>query len=198
MIKPVLIVVTLALLTGLTGWQVKALMVKPEPLPVLDTLGGDFSLSSTLGGDRRLADFRGEVVLLNFGFTHCPDVCPTALARMREVVETLAAADMPVRPLFVTLDPERDTLERLQPYVAHFGDDFVGMTGTAEEVAAAAKPFKVFYAREEMASGLGYSIVHSSHIYLLDVDGRVRMTFDANVPMPEMIRTVHQLQAAAG
>jgi protein SCO1/2 len=188
----VLGVAALVLVTAV-GWQVARSYVTAEPLPVLYTLGGDFSLTSTLGREAGLSEFRGNVVLLNFGFTHCPDVCPAALSRMRDVIAAFGDDGKSIQPVFVTLDPARDTVEQLRPYLAFFGDSFVGMTGSDEQIAAAAEPFKVFYEKEAIVSELNYSVAHSSQIYLLDVDGQVRATFGQSVTVPVMIETVERL-----
>ena len=90
-----------------------------------------------------------------------------------------------------------DTLDQLNPYIAFWGEDFVGMTGSAEEVRAATEPYKVFYQKDEIRSELEYSITHSSHIYVLDPKGRVRSTFDLSVTLPAMIEKIHQLQEEA-
>ncbi len=190
--------VGLSLLAAAAGWQTLAMITRPEPLPVLDTLGGDFTLDSTLGEGTRLSDFQGEVVLLNFGYTQCPDVCPTALSRMRDVIRGLPDERTAVRPVFVTLDPDRDSLDRIRDYVAFFDASFIGMTGSAEAIANATAPFKVYYQKEPQGPELGYSIAHSSHIYVIDPAGRVRTTFGPSVRVPDMISTVHQLQKEAG
>lgn len=179
-------------------WQGGRIVSAETRLPVLSTLGGDFALSSTRDAVTALSDFRGELVLLNFGYTSCPDVCPAALARMRDVLQGLPEDRDRIQPVFVTLDPDRDTLERIAPYVGYFDSDFVGMTGTDAQIAAAASGYQVFYQKEVMssaadASELGYSISHSSQIYLLDEDGRVRATFGQSVTVPAMIETVSRL-----
>ncbi len=170
--------------------------VAPAPLPVLYTLGGDFELESTGGGRLSLTDLRGEVVLLNFGYTGCPDVCPTALARMRDVLDQLGEKKASVRPLFVTLDPEVDTLDRIGPYLDFFDPAFIGLTGSSHEIAQAAEGFKVYYERAPLSSAAGYTISHSSHIYLIDAEGQVRATFGEGVPVPAMVETVNQLVVA--
>ncbi|MDP6377410.1 MAG: SCO family protein [Pseudomonadales bacterium] len=185
------------LVLAVFGWQVERL-TRADPLPYLDSLGGDFRLQSTLGGSQQLSDFHGEIVLLNFGYTSCPMVCPVALARMRDVVAAVNAHEVPVRAVFVTLDPERDTMERLEPYIEFWGDAFVGMTGSVEEIGAATAPYKVFYEKDEIVSELEYSITHSSHIYVLDPQGNVRTTFAQSITVPTMIEKVHQLQEEAG
>jgi protein SCO1/2 len=140
-----------------------------------------------------LADFRGRVVLLNFGFTTCPDVCPTVLSRMRQVLEDLGPEAAAVAPLFVTIDPERDTPERLAPYLAHFSPAFVGLSGSEAEVRAASAPFKAFYERTPMPAPMEYGFAHSDQIYLLDREGRVRATFGNALRVPEMTATVRRL-----
>lgn len=185
------------LLIAAALWQSNRLAAAQQ-LPVLYTLGGEFALRDTRGGITRLSDLQGDLVLLNFGFTSCPDVCPAALARMRDVLRSLPEADTSIQPLFVTLDPERDTLERLQPYMTFFGSDFIGLTGSEEEIARASAGFKVFYERQPLESELGYTISHSSHIYLLDTRGRVRATFGEGITVAQMIERVQTLQAETG
>jgi len=163
------------------------------PLPILYTLGGDFVLPSTLGRAVSLADFHGKVVLLNFGYTSCPDACPTALARIRDVLHALPDAAM--QPVFVTLDPARDSLDRLAPYVAAFDSRFVGVTGSDAQIAEAAARYRVFSEKRVTNSAPDYSLDHSAQIYLLDGDGRVRATFGESVTVPNMIVTVRRLLA---
>lgn len=183
------------LLAGAIGWQsVRATSVMP--LPLLYTLGGDFTLPSTLGREVSLADFHGEVVLLNFGFTNCSDVCPTAMARMRDVVHALP--EEPLRGVFVTLDPAHDSIDRLAPFVAAFDAQFVGLTGTDAQINGTAARYRV-YRKTGPADATGnYGIVHSGQIYLLDGDGRVRATFGESVTVEAMVATVRRLLAEMG
>jgi len=183
------------LLTVLTV-RLVASMTAPAPLPVLDTLGGDFRLGATRGGELSLAELRGDLVLLNFGYTGCPDVCPTVLARMRAVLLDLEALDIEVRLLFVTLDPERDELESLDRYLGHFHPGLVGLRGTVEQTAAVAGLYRVFYERQGLDSRLDYGLAHSVEIYLIDGAGRVRATFGANAPIASMVETVRRLAAS--
>lgn len=170
-----------------------------DPLPILYTLGGDFTLNSTLGRTLSLSELEGKLVLLNFGYTGCPDVCPTALARMRDAMNLAdIAVDDAIQPLFVTVDPEVDSLDRIGPYVAFFDPRFIGLTGTPEAVHAATTPFKVYVEKvyDEASAGLsrpGYSITHSSHIYLLDTSGRVRATFGEGIPVAEIAGAIERL-----
>lgn len=131
-------------------------------------------------------------MLLNFGFTSCPDVCPAVLARMRQLLLGLGDAAAEVQPLFVTVDPARDTLEVLKPYLGYFHPAFIGLSGTEEQVRAAAELFKVYYAREESPQ-IGYGFTHSDRIYLIDREGRVRATFAAYTTDDEMLAAVRQL-----
>ncbi len=188
-------IVTAALvLAGVGVWQnLRAMAV--EPLPILYTLGGDFTLPSTLGREVGLTDFRGEVVLLNFGFTRCPDVCPTALARMRDVLRDVRGDKPELRPLFVTLDPERDPLDRIAPYLAFFDERFVGMSGPQPRIDEVSAQFRVYAKKEVLDSELEYTIAHSAHIYLIDRLGRVRATFGESVTVAQMVDGVERLLA---
>jgi protein SCO1/2 len=165
------------------------------PLPVLDTLGGDFSLLDTAGRRVALRDFRGRVVLLNFGFTSCPDVCPTVLARMRETLRELGPAATAVQPVFVTIDPARDTPERLAPYLAFFDPAFVGLLGTESQVQAVAALFRVYTERTTLPPPLDYGFAHSDQIYLIDRRGRVRATFGNALRAQQMALTIQRLLA---
>ncbi len=178
------------------GFERASVAARPA-LPVLYTLGGEFELDSTSGDRLALSDLAGSIVLLNFGYTGCPDVCPTTLAKMREVMSLLGHSRSEVRPVFVTLDPEADALDRIGPYLNFFDPAFIGLTGRPEEVAAAAAAFKVYYERQPFESGSGYSISHSSHIYLIDSAGRVRATFGEGVPVGSIAEAVHRLMEAS-
>jgi protein SCO1/2 len=176
-------------------WQARQLLLAADPLPVLHELGGEFSLPSTrgdssAGSPTRLSDFRGERVLINFGYTGCPDVCPTMLAKMRDIVEAFGGEGERIRPVFITLDPTHDDVDRLRGYLTYFGETFVGMTGSRSEIDGVAAQFKVFAEPDPVVEG---GISHSSHIYLLDAQGRVRSTFGGNVPVPEIIAAVAAL-----
>lgn len=183
--------ILVALTLVLAALTVMLLMTpRQPPLPVLDDLGGDFTLPSTLGRDASLADFEGELVLLNFGFTSCPDVCPTVLAKMRALLLDAEALGITLRPLFVTLDPERDSLATLTGYLGHFHPAFVGFTGTREQIDAVAAQFRVLHERRNLESSMDYVIDHSSHIYLIDRHGRVRAMFGGSHPLPDMLHDV--------
>jgi protein SCO1/2 len=135
--------------------------------------GRELQLTDQFGQRRTFADFRGQVVMLYFGFVQCPDVCPTALARAVEVMQRLGPDADRVQLLFVTVDPERDTPELLREYMAAFHPRFLGLTGTPDEIAAAAREFKVYYAK--IPTGSSYTMDHSAQTYLIDTQGRLRI-----------------------
>lgn len=137
--------------------------------------GKDFALTDQYGHLRRLEDFRGKVVLLFFGYTHCPDVCPTTLAALAQVVRGLGPDAARVQVLFVTLDPERDTRAVLGPYVAAFDPSFLGLRGDVETTRRTAKAFKIFYQKEPGDTPGNYSLDHSSQTYVFDTKGRLRL-----------------------
>lgn len=136
---------------------------------------GGFELTDHTGQRRTLEDFRGKVVTVFFGFTQCPDVCPSALATMSDVMKSLGADAERVQVLFITVDPERDTQELLAHYVPTFDPRFVGLFGTLEETAAVAKDFRIFYAKSGDTSGPNYTIDHSAGTYVFDPQGRLRL-----------------------
>lgn len=136
--------------------------------------GKELNLTDHNGRPRTLADFRGKVVTVFFGFTHCPDACPTTLAEMAQVVKELGSDAGKVQVLFVTVDPERDTPQVLARYVPSFNPAFLGLYGDAEATARAAKEFKVYY-QKRPAQGTGYSVDHSAGTFILDREGRLRL-----------------------
>ncbi|MCY7314351.1 MAG: SCO family protein [Rubrivivax sp.] len=135
----------------------------------------DFDLPDVDGRQRTLADFKGRVTVVFFGFTQCPDVCPTTLSELAAVKNSLGADGDRVQGVFITVDPERDTPELLRAYVANFGAGFVALRGTPEQTQAAAKHFKVFYAKVPGSTPGNYSIDHTAASYVFDAQGRVRL-----------------------
>jgi protein SCO1/2 len=137
--------------------------------------GRDFRLSDHNGKPRQLSDFRGKAVVLFFGFTHCPDVCPTTLAELAAARRDLGAAGERVQVLLVTVDPARDTPQLLSRYVTAFDPSFLGLTGTPEQVAEVAKEFKVIYQKVEGRAPADYSMDHSAGSFIFDPEGRLRL-----------------------
>jgi len=138
-------------------------------------IGGDFALMDHAGKTRRLSDFRGKLVVVFFGFTHCPDVCPTTLSDMAEVKKKLGKDGDRLQVLFVTLDPERDTQALLAQYVPAFDPSFVGLYGSPEATAAAAKDFKVFYQKVPGRPSSSYIVDHTAASFVFDQEGRIRL-----------------------
>lgn len=162
-------------------------------LPVNSRLGGEFELSSTKAGITGVKDFRGKVVLLNFGYTHCPDICPMVLNRMAVVMKELGKQRSQVAPLFVTFDPERDTLDRLSQYLNYFGDDFVGFTGGEDALAEVAKKYGVIAIPSQSDSAAGTLFSHSDYVYLLDQKGRVRALYGKSDSIDKIVDGVESL-----
>lgn len=146
-------------------------------LPQGMALGGPFSLVDHTGRAVTEADFAGRFLLVYFGFTYCPDVCPTELGTIAAALDALEEQGERVTPVLITIDPERDTPEALADYVSRFHPRMVGLTGTAQQVAAAARAYRVFYARVQRPEMTQYLMDHSSFIYLVGPDSRVRALF---------------------
>ena len=141
--------------------------------------GRDFRLTDHNGRPHRLADFRGKAVMLFFGYTHCPDACPTTLAKIAQAVERLGKDGKRVQGLFVTLDPRRDTQDVLAQYVPAFHPSFIGLRGSEAEVARTAQDFKVFFALQRPDESGFYTVDHTAAIFAFDPQGRLRLHINA-------------------
>ncbi|HMQ74182.1 MAG TPA: SCO family protein [Rubrivivax sp.] len=145
----------------------------------IDVSGADFgrelALPDAEGRPRSLADFRGKVTVIFFGYAQCPDVCPTTLAELAEARRALGRAGQDVQGVFVTVDPERDTPEMLKAYVASFDPSFVALRGSPEQTREAAKAFKIFYARVPGKTEGSYTVDHTAGAYVLDREARLRL-----------------------
>ena len=137
-----------------------------------EPIGGPFDLIDQAGKRRTDADFRGKFLLLYFGFTYCPDVCPTDLVAMGLALDQLGAAGGAVQPLFITVDPERDTPEHLAQYVPFFHPRLIGLTGSADQIRKVANAYRAYFAKVAISGGAEYTVDHSSFIYLMDGSGR--------------------------
>lgn len=137
--------------------------------------GKSLALTGHDGRPRTLADFRGKVVVLFFGYTQCPDVCPTTLAEVARAIKTLGADADRIQVVFVTLDPERDTPQILAQYVPAFDPRFLGLYGDLEATRAVAKEFKVFFEKRPGSTPESYSIDHSAQVYVIDKKGQLRL-----------------------
>ncbi len=137
--------------------------------------GRDFYLTDQNGKPRSITDFKGQVVMLFFGYTHCPDLCPTTLTKMAQVRAKLGKDGRRVQGLFVTLDPKRDTPQLLAQYVPAFDPSFLGLYGDEQATAALAKEFKIFYSVQKADAQGNYTVDHSDVIYVFDTRGRLRL-----------------------
>lgn len=182
----------LVILLGLVVWSLAqgrlpfgapqfngVLMQSPEPVP-------DFELDSSLGGRVRLSDFRGMPVLIYFGYTYCPDACPTTLNELKKVMAQLGPDAENIQVLMVSVDPERDTPEALRSYLASFHPTFVGLTGTEEEILAAATPLGVYFSKHEGTPASGYLVDHTTTLMALDRDGYLRLLYPYETPADDI------------
>ncbi|MBE2220757.1 MAG: SCO family protein [Anaerolineae bacterium] len=137
----------------------------------------NFTLTGSGGEPVDLIDFRGKVVLLYYGYTFCPDVCPATMVELRTAVQELGSKAKDVQVLMISLDPERDTPEVLEKYVTHFDPSFIGLTGIEEEIIAASAPLGIFYEREKGSAASGYLINHTATVMALDKRGQLRLLY---------------------
>jgi protein SCO1 len=152
----------------------------PKPqFKSVDVTGADFSqnfsLPDQLGKTRTIADFKGKVVVVFFGFAQCPDVCPTTMAELAEVKKMLGKDGDKLQAVFITVDPERDTPEVLKAYMANFDASFLALRGTLQETTATAKHFKTYFKKVEGKTPGSYTMDHSAGSYVFDTQGRVRL-----------------------
>ncbi len=172
-------------------WQPE---VPERPLPKAPVVaGGDFTMLSA-GGPVSLSNYRGKLVLVYFGYTYCPDICPTALAATAEGLKQLTPDELAkVAMIFVSVDPKRDTPERLKEYVEFFHPSIVGVTASADVVAEAAKRYGVFYAEQKVATaGGGYVVDHSSDIFIVAPDGQVVGKIAHGTPPDQVVVAVRK------
>lgn len=159
---------------------------------MISDVGGDFELTRAGGARVHLRDYRGRAVLLFFGYTHCPDVCPTGLYNLKGALEKLGDAADQVQVIMVTVDPERDTPDALEQYVRYFHSRFVGLSGSAQEIAKIARQYRVHYQKDSSPSA-GGRVSHSAYIYLLDRRQQVRAVFGASASAVEIVDGVRQV-----
>lgn len=167
------IVLAVALAAGFYTWRAS------ESVPALGRtvqtgtaqIGGPFTLTDQNGSKRSSSDFGGRFMLVYFGYSFCPDVCPTTLSLMADALDRLGPSGSRVVPVFITIDPERDTPAKLKPYMASFGPRFVGLTGDLASIKTVAGLYRVYIKKEPLDGG-GYGMDHSSVIYLMGPDGR--------------------------
>lgn len=159
-----------------------------EPYPAAP----DFSLTRSNGETFRLSDQRGRVVLLFFGYTACPDICPTTMAEMKQVLDRLSPDTLEhVQVVFVTVDPKRDTPERVQEYANHFSPSFIGLSGSEQDLAKIWADYGIYRMEVPGVSATGYTVDHTARVNLIDRNGNLRVSFGFDTPVDDM---AHDLQ----
>lgn len=162
-------------------------------LPSGARIGGDFALTDQTGRPVTEASYRGKAMLIFFGFTHCPDVCPTELSTLATAMDQLGPDAARVQPLFITVDPERDTPEKLADYVGLFHPALAGLTGTPAQIAQVAKAYRVYYAKVTPPGASDYLMDHSAFVYLLGPDGALRGMFRPGATPEELAAAARQV-----
>jgi len=152
-----------------------------------------FRLRDTQGQVRQLSDFKGKVVFVFFGFTQCPDVCPTTMAELAEVRERLGSVGQDVQGVFISIVPERDRPQVLQAYVQALDPSLVGLTGSPEEIKAAARDFKIFFQKVPTQDGQSYSMDHTAMSYVFDRAGQVRLAVRYGQSVDALTEDLRQL-----
>jgi protein SCO1/2 len=160
-------------------------MVLQSPDPAMD-----FRLPSHQGQEMALSDFRGEIVLVYFGYSICPDVCPTTLAEVHKALDLLGDEADEVNFIMVSVDPERDTPEVLAEYLAHFDSRFIGLVGTPEKTLEIATNYGIHYDRQESDSALGYLVDHTATVTLIDREGHARLVFPYGTKAEELAEDI--------
>jgi protein SCO1/2 len=151
---------------------------------------GDFELTAHTGKPAKAADFQGKVVIMFFGFTHCPDVCPPTMAKLAVLMQRLGDDAKRVQVLFITVDPKNDTVKQLAGFVPHFNPTFIGLTGSDKEIAAVANEYKVAYGKNPKSSTL---VDHSTGILVKDAKGKLRLLVKNDVPVEDLEHDVRLL-----
>ena len=165
-----------------------------EPYPVAP----EIELTRANGSDFRLSEARGEVVALFFGYTSCPDICPTTMGELNQALEKLGDRSDQVQVLFVTVDPERDTPQRVQQYVNHFNTDFIGLSGSEPELAAVWNEYGVFREIVDGTSAAGYLVNHTARVTLIDQQGNLRVSFGFDTPVEDVVHDLDLLLKEQG
>jgi protein SCO1 len=194
-----------ALLSGCdkpAGQATAAAAAPPLQFQGVDITGAEYaktlSLPDAKGQPRTLADFKGKVVVVFFGYTQCPDVCPTTMAELAQVKKALGPDGERVQGIFVTVDPQRDTPEVLTNYLASFDPSFVALRGTPEQTQAVAKEFKVFFAKVPGTTEGSYTVDHTAGSYILDANGNIRVFERYGGGVPALTADLKALLASGG
>ena len=167
-----------------------AKLKKPE---YYENFGGNFSLRGPEGKTISLEDFRNKVVLIYFGYTFCPDVCPITLSNLKLLMLDLEEKAEDVQVIFISIDPERDTYEKLKDYVPYFHPTFIGLTGSEAEIAAVAKKYQTIYIKQKVESEAGYLMAHTDVVILVDQNGRFRGRYKSKYDLDKLTTDIRWL-----
>jgi protein SCO1/2 len=154
-------------------------------------LNSSFELLSHTGEIKKITDFKGSVVAIFFGFTHCPDICPTSMQELKFIKESLGKQSDKLQVIFITLDPERDNQSLLNSYVPSFDKSFIGLTGSQDDINRVASQYKIFHMK--VGEGDSYTIDHSSGIYIIDKDGKIRVRHPYGSKVESIIEDIQHL-----
>jgi len=193
-LKSVAVILLLIFLTGLS-WKDSTVVCSSASTPksLSENPSNDFTLTDQNGKPFHLSQLRGKVVLLFFGYTHCPDACPTTMAKLSQVYKLLGSNADQVMTVFVSVDPGRDTTSGLKSYLAYFHLNSIGLTGTKEQIDVVVKQYGARYEIEQSDSAAGYHVNHSTDLYLLDQKGELARTFSYSDGTQVMVDGVKQL-----
>jgi protein SCO1/2 len=156
-------------------------------------IGGSFELVDQDGKTRTDAEFRGKYMMVFFGYTHCPDFCPTGLQAMAETLDALGKDAEKIQPIFITIDPDRDTPKVMKEYVANFHKRLIGFTGSDAQIAKAAKAYRVYYARAGKPGSEDYAMDHSTFTYFMGPDGKYLTHFSHGTPPKKVAERIRKL-----
>ena len=194
--KVLLILVSLAVTSIISAYEIKGSedtrtnLKKPE---YYKNFGGDFSLTGPEGKTFSLEDFRNKLLLIYFGYTFCPDVCPITLSNLKLLMLGLQEKADDVQVIFVSIDPERDTFEKLKDYVPYFHPTFIGLTGSESEIAAVAKKYQTIYLKQKVESEAGYLIAHTDVVILVDQNGKYRGRYKSKFDLDKLTTDIRWL-----
>ena len=167
---------------------------KPEKLEIYEGIGGNFTLQSSRNHLASLKDYHGQVVVMFFGYTACPDTCSITMAVLKQVIEELGKRMNQVQPLFITVDPKRDTPEQMKNYLSFFHPNFIGLTGTKEEILEVAENYGSAYMKNPtIDSESSYLMIHTGYVYLIDQSGQVRAIYPKNTEVKQIVHDIYGL-----
>lgn len=191
--------VAVVAIAGVGIWRITESAPAPGGSSV--NIGGPFTLTDQTGATVTDKTYDGSYRLIYFGYTFCPDACPTELGVMAQAIEEMGPAGQKVQPIFITIDPDRDTVQQLKTYVPLFDKRLVGLTGTPQQVAAVAKEYKVYYSKADQpgVDAKSYGMNHSSFVYLMDPDGKFLTVFSSDTGSDKMAAEIKRyMDAPAG